>query len=116
MAAGTIQERAAAIQEELRAYLQITWIDSTTVLRVQSLTEDGIAYIDRLMGEPGDYESPGHPRTLLKEYVRYARDEALDVFVANYIGLINELQNDRRVSTYELDGAKEAESQGIPGL
>lgn len=104
----TIQERAAQVQDEIRAYLQITWQDEATAARVQSLTEDGIAYIDRLMGQPGDYQSPGHPRTLLKEYVRYARDAALDVFETNYIQLINELQNDRRVETYVLDSTPEA--------
>jgi len=100
MAAGSVTERAAAVQAAMRTYLQITWNDEATNARILALTEDGIAYIDRLTGAPEDYESPGQPRTLLKEYVRYARDEALDVFEANYIGLINELQNDKRVTSY----------------
>lgn len=102
----TIPDRATVLQNAMRAYLQITWYDEATAARVQALTEDGIAYIDRLLGEPGDYESPGLPRTLLKEYVRYARDAALDVFESNYISLINEAQNDRRVAAYELDSAQ----------
>lgn len=105
--AETVEARAASVQADMRTMLQITWEDAATNARVLRLTEDGIVYIDRLLGEPGDYSSPGLPRTLLQEYVRYARDAALDVFETNYIGLINAAQNDRRVSVYELPGAAE---------
>lgn len=91
---------AEALLPMIKKYLQITWEDEDTDSRVTGLIEDGMVYIDRLMGQPGDYSSPGQPRTLLKEYVRYARDEALDVFENNNIQLINELQNDKRVSAY----------------
>lgn len=90
----------AALLPMIKAYLQITWEDEHTDSRVTGLIEDGIVYIDRLLGTAGDYVSPGQARTLLKEYVRYARDEALDVFENNYIQLINELQNDKRVIDY----------------
>ena len=52
---------------------------------------------------------PGYPRQLLKEYVRYARDAALDVFENNYRGLILAMQNQRGVSAYavELESAGE---------
>lgn len=96
---------AAALLPMIKSYLQITWEDEHTNDRVAGLIDDGIAYIDRLLGAPGDYFSPGQPRTLLKEYVRYARDGALDVFENNYIGLINELQNDKRVSDYAVESA-----------
>lgn len=96
---------AAALLPMIKAYLQITWEDDATDSRVTGLIEDGIVYIDRLLGEAGDYSTPGQARTLLKEYVRYARDEALDVFENNYIHLINELQNDKRVSDYAVQSA-----------
>lgn len=96
---------AAALLPMIKAYLQITWEDEQTDARITGLIEDGIVYIDRLLGEAGDYENPGQPRTLLKEYVRYARDEALDVFENNYLQLINELQNDKRVTDYAVQSA-----------
>ena len=39
-------------------------------------------------------------RTLMMEYVRYARDEALDVFENNYQALILALKNGRAVDAY----------------
>lgn len=99
---------AAALLPMIKSYLQITWEDASTDSRVTGLIEDGIVYIDRLLGSPGDYTVPGQPRTLLKEYVRYARDEALDVFENNYIHLINELQNDKRVNDHGLQSAAAA--------
>ena len=98
MAGENAASAAAALLPMIKSYLQITWEDAATDSRVTGLIEDGMAYIDRLTGASGDYSSPGQARTLLKEYVRYARDEALDVFENNYIHLINELQNDKRVT------------------
>ena len=98
MADESAASTAAALLPMIKSYLQITWEDEATDSRVTGLIEDGVAYIDRLLGTPGAYETPGQARTLLKEYVRYARDEALDVFENNYIHLINELQNDKRVT------------------
>lgn len=104
-ASSEAQTGAAALLPMIKTYLQITWEDGQTDARITGLIEDGIVYIDRLLGEAGDYANPGQPRTLLKEYVRYARDEALDVFENNYIQLINELQNDKRVTDYAVQSA-----------
>ena len=67
---------------------------------IMGYIEDGIAYLNDKRGEPGDYLVPGYPRTLLKEYVRYARDEALDVFENNYQAQILAMQNERGVNAY----------------
>ena len=37
------------------------------------------------------------------EYVRYARDSALEVFETNYQSLILTMQNERRVSAYGVE-------------
>lgn len=42
----------------------------------------------------------GLPRTLLMEYVRYARDGAPDVFENNYQPLVIGMQNQKAVSEY----------------
>ena len=40
------------------------------------------------------------PRTLLMEYVRYARDAALDVFENNYLSLLLDMQQRRAVERF----------------
>ena len=37
---------------------------------------------------------------MLLEYVRYARDGAMDVFENNYLHLLTAMQNERRVKAY----------------
>lgn len=85
---------------DIKDYLNITWEDDATDARIRGLIEDGMAYLDDKLGEPGNYTSPGLPRTLLKDYVRYARDEALDVFENNYLSLILAMVNNKGVQSY----------------
>ena len=100
--AGTGCSLPAGLLEEIKAYLDADWVQplSSEEAKLAALTSDGIAYLDDKLGEAGDYMSPGYPRQLLKEYVRYARDAALDVFENNYRGLILAMQNQRGVSAY----------------
>ena len=60
-----------------------------------------MAYIGGKLGAEADFLEDGFPRTLLFEYVRYARDAALDVFENNYASMILAMQHERRVSAYE---------------
>lgn len=91
---------AEALLPAIKTYLRVTWQDEKTDQLILGFIEDGAAYLDDKLGEAGDYESPGYPRTLLKEYVRYARDEALDVFENNYQALILAMQNQKGVRDY----------------
>ncbi|MBR2582378.1 MAG: hypothetical protein IKO83_01575 [Oscillospiraceae bacterium] len=95
-----------ALLEDVRNRLDITWEDQDTDRKVLGWIEDGVAYLNDKLGEPGDYTVPGFPRTLLFEYVRYARDAALDVFENNYRSLILAMQNDRKVGAYALESAE----------
>ena len=45
---------------------------------------------------------------LLMEYVRYARDSALDVYENNYTNMILSMQNERAVARY-VESAEQAE-------
>ena len=99
-AADDIQSTAAALLPDIRRYLDITWADEELDKKIQDLTADGIFYLNDKLGEPGDYTVPGYPRQLLKEYVRYARDAALDVFENNDQALILAMGNNRKVSAY----------------
>lgn len=97
---GAMRELPEGLLDDIKIYLDITWDDDQTNRRITGLIEDGMAYLDDKLGEAGDYQSPGYPRTLLKEYVRYARDAALDVFENNYQSLILAMQADRGVMNF----------------
>ena len=97
--------QAEALLADIKIYLDVTWNDDTTNSKLTGLISDGIAYLDDKLGKPGDYESPGYPRQLLKEYVRYARDAALDVFENNYQSLLLAMQHERMVGAYGLESA-----------
>lgn len=86
--------------EEIKADQGVTWSDAVTDSRFTTHIANGMAYIDKRLGEAGDYNTPGDARTLLFEYVRYARAGALDVFENNYRHIILDAQNTRRIARY----------------
>lgn len=93
-------ETLAALLAAVKTYFQITWTDTDTDNRLTELINAGAAYLDSKFGETGDYTVPGYPRTLLFEYVRYARDGATDVFENNYRAMILAMQHERMVEIY----------------
>lgn len=88
---------------DVKNYLNITWDDEATDKKIAGLIASGIVYLNLKYGAEADYTADGMPRTLLMEYVRYARDSALDVFETNYQALLLGMQNERLVSIYALD-------------
>lgn len=90
----------AELLDAIKCYLGITWHDDNTDAKIAGLTAAGMAYLDGKYGGQADYDSDGLPRTLLFEYVRYARDAALDVFENNYRSMILAMQHDRKVEAY----------------
>lgn len=86
--------------EEVKNYLDITWKNEATDNKIRSLIASGMIYINGKYGEEADFVADGNPRTLLFEYVRYGRDNALDVFENNYRALILGMQHERRVEAY----------------
>jgi hypothetical protein len=93
-------EIGAALLPDVKAYLQITWEDEATDRRILGMILRSAAYLDRKRGAPADYTQEGLALELLFERVRYARDNALDVFEANYRSELLSLQNGRRVELY----------------
>ena len=93
-------EVPAQLLADVKNYLQITWTDQATDDRVRGLIASGTVYIDGIGGEPMNYTRDGEARTLLFEYVRYARDAALDVFENNYRHLILALGDGMRSMRY----------------
>lgn len=86
---------------DIKRDLEITWNDFGTDRKIENYIRDGMMYLNEKYGERADYLSPGIPRTLLFEYVRYRRDNALDVFENNYTSMILAMQNKRAVSKFE---------------
>lgn len=85
---------------DIKNYLDITWEDEATDTKVSGLIAAGMAYLNQKYGGEADYLSPGLPRTLLMDYVRYARDNALEVFENNFIALLLGMQHERTVTAY----------------
>ena len=91
--------------EDAKNHLNITWDDSATDSKIRGLIASATVYLDGKGGTVLDYDADGLPRMLMMEFVRYARDEALDVFENNYMSLILSMQNEMAVMNY----AKETE-------
>lgn len=93
----------AALLSAVKLWCNITWSDEATDAKVSDLIASGEAYIDGKLGAAGDYDTPGEPLTMLKEYVRYGLSDALDVFESNYLNRLLAMQHERRVAEYAAD-------------
>ena len=91
---------ADALFADICANLDYTWQDDSLDRKYKGFIRSGMAYVNSKLGEPADYESDGFPRTLLFEYVRYARDGAVDIFENNYMSMILAMQNEKAVKGY----------------
>ena len=89
----------AGLLEDVKNQLDVTWSDEATDRKYEGYIAQGMAYLDKKLGA-SDYTADGDPRTLLMEYVRYARDHALDVYENNYRSLILGAQHDREVMRF----------------
>ncbi len=87
--------------EPLKSRLDITWDDPQTDTKLKLMLEDGAVYLAERIGKETDFSAPGDARALLFEYVRYARDQALDVFENNYRHMLIAAQDKRRIAYYE---------------
>lgn len=94
---------------DVENYLNITWEDAATDQKITNILLNGIAYLNGKYGGAADYSAPGLPRTLLFDYARYARDEALDVFENNFRASILAMQNEKAVSDY-VESTEQAET------
>ena len=103
---------------DVKNYLNITWDDEATDAKMSGLIAAGSVYLDLKYGGEADYVEDGLPRTLLMEYVRYARDGALDVFENNDQPLVIGMQNQKAVSEYvpAVEGTVSSRYPGHPEL
>lgn len=90
----------SGLLDDIESHLDVTWRDEATDRKYCGLIASGMLYLDGKAGEELDYTADGDGLTLLREYVRYARDGAMDIFETNYLHLLLDMQNRRRVSAY----------------
>lgn len=95
--------------EDVKNYLNITWDDDATDKKVSGIIASGMMYLNGKAGAEMDYIADGAARTLLFEYSRYMRDDALDVFENNYLSLLLSMRNERQVAAY-VEEAEQAQS------
>ena len=100
---------SVALLDDVKNYLDITWKDDATDRKISGFIATGKAYLDDKAGEKIDYTVDGYGRSLLMEYVRYARDGAMDIFENNYRHLILAMQNNRKVAGYATDAVSSGE-------
>lgn len=86
--------------EDVKNYLNITWSDDATDKKISGIIASGMLYLNGKAGAEMDYIADGAARTLLFEYSRYMRDDALDVFENNYLHLLLSMRNERQVAAY----------------
>ena len=84
----------------VRNYLDITWTDAAGDQKLIGIIGRGIAYVDRIAGREQDYIAPGLAQTLLFNYCRYERANAIEDFAANYQLELISLQLDEGVAMY----------------
>ena len=95
-----VKQVSDTLLADVNNYLDNTWKDEARDKKILGFIRSGMVYLDGKLGEEADYESDGDPRTLLFEYVRYARDGAMDLFETNYKSMILAMQNKRAVKAY----------------
>lgn len=94
------EDVCAELLNDVKNELGITWQDEATDNLYRGLIARATAYLDGKCGTVLDYDDDDMPRALMIEYVRYARDAALDVFENNYLSMILDLQNRKAVEAY----------------
>ena len=70
--------------DAVRAYLKITWQDAATDTEVTGYINRGMTRLQHIAGASLDFTVEDQPRTLLLDYCRYARSQALEVFEQNF--------------------------------
>lgn len=101
---------------DIKNYLDLTWSDSNLDSKIWDIATGGMAYLDSKIGAEQDYTEPGLARSLLFDYIRYARDGAADIFENNYQHLILAAQNERRVIAYAEETADPSDDGNQPEL
>lgn len=94
-----------ALLDEVKNYLDITWEDSQTDLKLVGIIERGKKYLNRVAGNELDFDADDKPKELLFDYCRYVRSNALEMFQQNYLHELLSLQIESEVAAYEAESS-----------
>jgi hypothetical protein len=72
------------LQSDIKNYLNITYDDEKTNLKIAGIINNGIHYMDNTAGSLQDYALPGLARQLLFDYCRYVFNDAFEHFQTNF--------------------------------
>lgn len=86
--------QTAELLEEVKQYLDITWIDSELDKKINNIIARGIIFLDKKSGTALDYAANGRGKELLLEYCRFSRDGVLGEFMASYAPMLKDLIED----------------------
>ena len=92
-----------ALLDEVKNYLDITWDDNETDLKLNGMIERGKKYLNRVAGKELDFETEDKPKELLFDYCRYVRSNALEMFQQNYLHELLSLQIESEADAYEAE-------------
>lgn len=84
----------------VKNYLDITWADQDGDEKLSGILARGKSYLDRIAGEPLDYEEGSRGRELLFDYARYVRAGCLQDFAGDFSTELNTLNAEYEVKRY----------------
>lgn len=90
--------------EEVKDYLNITWVDIRTEKKITGMIKRGMVYLQKVAGVPSlDFTKEDTPKALLLDYVRYANSQALEMFEINFRGELLDLNLEYQAKGVILD-------------
>lgn len=81
-----------ALLDDVKNYLDITWTDNASDLKVAGIIDRGKSYLNEIARRELDFDIEDKPRELLFEYARYVRSNMLDEFQTRYLHELKNLQ------------------------
>lgn len=77
---------------EVKSFINFTWDDPLKESRLVSFIESSKQYLEEVAGQTIDFSTDHLAHDLLLNRVLYMDSQALDDFMKNYTGLIDELK------------------------
>lgn len=89
--------------EAIKNELDITWKDEGEDMKISSFISQGMQFLNQVVGMRLDYTAADFPRSMLRDYVMYARSQALDEFQKNHLSNLLFLQDRAAMGYYRLE-------------
>jgi len=83
-----------ALLEDVKNYLDITWTDTDSDLKLTGIIERGQNFLNKKTNSSLDYETEGRAKELLLEYCRFSRNGILNEFEIAYLPMLKDLIED----------------------